>query len=47
MFLERVWWPIFGNLNDLHPEYEVRIGGGDLILSTSLQPRNIHLFPAN
>jgi hypothetical protein len=23
MFLERIWWPIFGNLNDLHPEYEV------------------------
>jgi hypothetical protein len=23
MFLERVWWSIFGNLNDLHPEYEV------------------------
>lgn len=23
MFVERVWWPVFGNLNDLHPEYEV------------------------
>ncbi|WP_317972567.1 hypothetical protein [Paenibacillus sp. CCS19] len=23
MFLERVWWPVFGNLDDLHPEYEV------------------------
>jgi hypothetical protein len=23
MFLERVWWPIFGNFDDLHPEYEV------------------------
>jgi hypothetical protein len=23
MFLERVWWPIFGNLDDLHPEFEV------------------------
>jgi hypothetical protein len=23
MFLERVWWPILGNLADLHPEYEV------------------------
>jgi len=23
LFLERVWWPIFGNLEDLHPEYEV------------------------
>jgi hypothetical protein len=23
MFIERVWWPIFGHLNDLHPEYEV------------------------
>lgn len=23
LFLERVWWPIFGGLNDLHPEYEV------------------------
>lgn len=23
MFVERVWWPIFGHLDDLHPEYEV------------------------
>ncbi|MBW4084607.1 hypothetical protein [Paenibacillus sp. S150] len=23
MFVERVWWPIFGHLEDLHPEYEV------------------------
>jgi hypothetical protein len=23
MFVERVWWPIFGQMNDLHPEYEV------------------------
>jgi hypothetical protein len=23
MLLERVWWPIFGNLDNLHPEYEV------------------------
>ncbi|NIK78830.1 DNA-binding CsgD family transcriptional regulator [Paenibacillus castaneae] len=23
MFLERVWWPIFGSLEHLHPEYEV------------------------
>ncbi|UQZ35574.1 hypothetical protein C2I18_19845 [Paenibacillus sp. PK3_47] len=23
MFVERVWWPVFGNLDDLHPEYEV------------------------
>ncbi|QSF46301.1 hypothetical protein [Paenibacillus tianjinensis] len=23
MFAERVWWPIFGHLDDLHPEYEV------------------------
>ncbi|AIQ45884.1 hypothetical protein R70723_08335 [Paenibacillus sp. FSL R7-0273] len=23
MFLERVWWPVFGQLDDLHPEYEV------------------------
>jgi hypothetical protein len=22
LFLERVWWPAFGNFNDLHPEYE-------------------------
>ena len=22
-FVERVWWPIFGNLDNLHPEYEV------------------------
>lgn len=24
MFLKRVWWPIQGNLDHLHPEYEVR-----------------------
>lgn len=23
MFVEKVWWPMFGHLNDLHPEYEV------------------------
>ncbi|MDQ0192057.1 hypothetical protein [Paenibacillus wynnii] len=23
MFLEQVWWMMFGHLNDLHPEYEV------------------------
>ncbi|CAG5077186.1 Putative uncharacterized protein [Thermobacillus xylanilyticus] len=23
LFLERVWWPIFGHFDDLHPEYEV------------------------
>lgn len=23
MFLEKVWWPMMGHLNDLHPEYEV------------------------
>ncbi|WP_238654817.1 hypothetical protein [Paenibacillus piscarius] len=23
MFVERVWWPIFGNMDDLYPEYEV------------------------
>jgi len=23
MFLEQVWWPMFGQMNDLHPEYEV------------------------
>ncbi|HZG78872.1 MAG TPA: DNA-binding response regulator [Paenibacillus sp.] len=23
-FLEKVWWPAFGTLDDLHPEYEVR-----------------------
>lgn len=23
VFLERVWWEIFGNFDDLHPEYEV------------------------
>lgn len=23
VFLEPVWWPLFGDLNDLHPEYEV------------------------
>ncbi|ASA19889.1 hypothetical protein [Paenibacillus donghaensis] len=23
MFLERVWWPMFGQLDHLHPEYEV------------------------
>ena len=23
LFLERVWWPLFGHFDDLHPEYEV------------------------
>ena len=23
LFLEKVWWPIHGNLDDLHPEYEI------------------------
>ncbi|MNO58936.1 hypothetical protein D3C76_495120 [compost metagenome] len=23
IFLEKVWWPMMGNFNDLHPEYEV------------------------
>lgn len=23
LFLERVWWPLVGNFEDLHPEYEV------------------------
>ncbi|WP_339159897.1 transcriptional regulator [Paenibacillus sp. FSL W8-0186] len=23
-FLRSIWFPVFGNLNDLHPEYEVR-----------------------
>jgi len=23
LFLERVWWPLFGNFDHLHPEYEV------------------------
>lgn len=23
LFVERVWWPIFGHMDDLHPEYEV------------------------
>lgn len=23
MFLKNVWWPLFGNFEDLHPEYEV------------------------
>lgn len=23
MFVERVWWPIFGHFKDLHPEYEI------------------------
>lgn len=24
LFLERVWWTVFGNFNKLHPEYEVK-----------------------
>ncbi|QGG57346.1 hypothetical protein [Paenibacillus sp. B01] len=24
LFLERVWWPMFGHFDGLHPEYEVR-----------------------
>lgn len=23
LFLQRVWWPLFGHFDDLHPEYEV------------------------
>ncbi|MNC62385.1 hypothetical protein D3C75_1124020 [compost metagenome] len=23
MFLEQVWWPMMGSLEDMHPEYEV------------------------
>ncbi|WP_199621560.1 hypothetical protein [Paenibacillus alkalitolerans] len=23
LFLENVWWPVVGSLDDLHPEYEV------------------------
>lgn len=23
MFVERVWWPIFGHMDNLHPEYDV------------------------
>jgi hypothetical protein len=23
LLLEKVWWPLFGHFNDLHPEYEV------------------------
>lgn len=23
LLLRNVWWPLFGNLDDLHPEYEV------------------------
>ncbi|KWX78237.1 hypothetical protein [Paenibacillus jilunlii] len=23
MFVERVWWPVFGHMDDLHPEFEV------------------------
>ncbi|WP_238653340.1 endonuclease domain-containing protein [Paenibacillus piscarius] len=23
LLLQNVWWPLFGNLDDLHPEYEV------------------------
>lgn len=24
LFVEKVWWPLVGHLDDLHPEYEVR-----------------------
>lgn len=24
LFLRNVWWPLRGNFDDLHPEYEVR-----------------------
>ncbi|HUC93846.1 MAG TPA: hypothetical protein VMS09_17820 [Paenibacillus sp.] len=23
LLLQNLWWPVFGNLNDLHPEYEI------------------------
>lgn len=31
LFLKNVWWPLRGNLEHLHPEYECWIGGEDLI----------------
>lgn len=24
LFVEKIWWPLAGNFNDLHPEYEVK-----------------------
>ncbi|CAH1205319.1 hypothetical protein PAECIP111893_02323 [Paenibacillus plantiphilus] len=36
LFLRNVWWPLFGQLEHLHPEYEVTDWGGeDPILQTS------------
>ncbi|HZG88063.1 DNA-binding response regulator [Paenibacillus sp.] len=38
-FLEKVWWPAFGTLEDLHPEYEVRdYNDGRRFLDFAYQP---------
>ncbi|MNJ24078.1 hypothetical protein D3C77_184820 [compost metagenome] len=32
LFAENIWWPLKGNFDDLHPEYEVLDWRGSLIL---------------
>lgn len=31
LFLEKVWWPLFGHFDHLHPEYEVADWRGQLL----------------
>lgn len=39
LFLKNVWWPLVGNFDDLHPEYEVRDWrGGTLYLDFAWLP---------
>lgn len=49
LFLEKVWWPAFGNLYNLSPEFEIRdfkdVKGGkrgrvDLLVETRLKGEN-------
>ncbi|WP_309120427.1 DNA-binding response regulator [Paenibacillus sp.] len=42
--LEKVWWPAFGTLDDLHPEYEVRdYNDGRRYIDHAYKPQGIRL----
>ncbi|WP_219838222.1 winged helix DNA-binding protein [Paenibacillus sp. R14(2021)] len=41
LFLEKVWWPAVGQLNDLHPEYELKdIRGGTRFADFAYLPKH-------
>jgi len=43
-FLEKVWWPAFGTLDDLHPQYEVPdYNDGKKYLDQAYKPKSIRL----